>query len=143
MADSTAGSAVEATGDATANASANPTEHFEIRPKEFCRHPEAVFAIGGSARLWRQNAKTDWAVTPNPLGVSIICASKKLRTPMIQRILYLQRTITKTLTGNRRKDPETTNRLHFLDVFEGEVKDEKVCDRIRHFEHASAGGVEI
>ena len=104
------------------------TESLRLYPKDVCRNPQALCAIGGTAKLWRQNEKINWTLSPNPLNVSIVFnTSNKWQTPLIHRIDYLQRTLSKKMVGRFRSDPKTNNRMHYVDVLKGDLENEEVC----------------
>ena len=102
---------------------------FTLYPKENCKHRGAIFAIGGSARLWHKHEKTNWTSSENPLNVSIIYGSpNKWQTPLIHRIRNLQKHLSSKLVGRNRNKPTVTERYHYIPVLNGEVKNQEVCD---------------
>ena len=102
---------------------------FTLCPKENSSHRQAIFAIGGSARLWQKHQKTNWTADENPLNVSIIYSEPdKWQTPLIYRIRNLQKALSKKLVGRNRNNPTITERLHYIPVLDGEVKNQEVCN---------------
>ena len=102
------------------------SEVFKIVPKEYCSNSDAIFAIGGTAKLWRSNEKADWTSAPNPLNISIICNKDKWQTPLIARIKRLQRAITKSLKGRNWNNVTKLGEMHYVSVLKGEVLDQEV-----------------
>ena len=85
----------------------------------------AVLSIGANAKTWSN--RINWIQDQLPLGLQIVHEKKdRHKTPLVRRIHYHQKFITKKLRSGRRKDPNFLTQVFFVPVLDGELLNQSV-----------------
>ena len=118
--------ATERTGEETGvSTTENDTENFSLT---FATgNSKAIFSIGANAKTWRKGV--DWVNGPMPLGLKIAYREKKRQTPLVQRLDYLQKQMTKKARGRKLEDPHFLNQKFYVSVHDGELLNQTVRNR--------------
>ena len=100
-------------------------ESFQLALGDPNGKSEAVLSIGANAKTWSNGI--NWIQDQLPLGLQIVHEKKdRHKTPLIQRIHYHQRFITKKLRSGRRKDQNFLKQMFFVPVLDGELLNQSV-----------------
>ena len=103
---------------------------FEITPRSNLKNPHsnALFALSAPLSLWR--IRYDWVGGPIPCQDLVINyrREKMRKTPVVQRINYLSKTLRKKWrkVGRKRYDKKYLDVIHHIAIYKGDLLNEEV-----------------